>query len=296
MHASTARGILLSLVGTALFTPIFAAGKIADGAYPAVALMTMRYLGGFLTVSAVVAATRTPLSSLRSPKPWQHVLRAVLGAGGGVSAIHAATVIPIAYATAIGLTQGLLIIALAGLLLKERILPTHWAAGLVAAVGAYLVVMQSLRETGGAAASIEGVLFAAAGALFIALEVLMIKVLARRESALGVLLHVNGFGTLVVGALSLLLVDWPAIDLSGLLPFLLLGPIAIVAQFFNILAFRHADAATLGPVNYAWILFATLMGIVFFNEIPAPTAIAGAALIVIGGLIVARIPANESPR
>lgn len=294
MHASTTRGILLSLVGTALFTPIFAAGKIADGAYPAVALMGMRYLGGVLTVLTVVAATRTPLSSLRSPKPWQHLLRAALGTGGGVCAIHAATIIPIAYATAIGLTEGLLIVALAGLLLKERILPAHWIAGLVAAAGAYLVVLQSLREAGGTASSIEGVLFAAAGALLIAFEVLMIKVLARRERALGVILHVNGFGTLIVGVLSLLLVDWSALHLVGLMPFLVMGPIAIVAQFFNILAFRHADAATLGPVHYAWILFATLMGIVFFNEIPAPAAIAGAGLIVLGGLIVTRIPSTTT--
>ena len=78
--------------------------------------------------------------------------------------------------------------------------------------------------------------------------------------------------------------------MPGLLPFLLLGLIAIVAQFFNILAFRYADAATLGPVSYAWILFATVLGIVFFNEIPAPPAIASGALIVIGGLLVARIP------
>ena len=207
-------------------------------------------------------------------------------------AIHAATIIPIAYATAVRLTEGSADHRSSrGLLLKERVLPAHWVAGLAAAAGAYLLVMQSLREVGATAASIEGMIYAAAGALFIALEVLMIKVLARCENALGVLLHVNGFGTLVVGALSLLLVDWPSIDLSGLLPFLLLGPTAIIAQFFNILAFSQADAATLGPVSYAWILFATLMGIVFFDEIPAPAAFLGAALIVTGGLIAARTPA-----
>jgi len=289
MQENATRGILLSLVGTALFTPIFAAGKIADGTYPAVALMAMRYLGGFLAVGSIIAATRTPLPALRSPKPAQHLLRAGLGTAGGVCAIHAATVMPIAYATAIGLTEGLLIIALAGLLLRERIVMRHWAAGLVAAAGAYLVVAQSLRETAGTAAGAEGVVFAAAGALFIALETLMIKVLARRETALGVLLHVNGFGTLLVFALSLFFVDWSATAIGGLLPFLLLGPLAITAQFFNIAAFRHADAATLGSVSYSWIVFATILGMVLFGEVPAPPAVLGAALIVLGGLIASRL-------
>jgi drug/metabolite transporter (DMT)-like permease len=293
MHNNTTKGILLSLVGTALFTPIFAAGKIADGAYPAIALMSMRYLGGFLTVTAAIIVTRTPVATLRSPRPAQHLLRAMLGTGGGVCTIHAASVIPIAYATAIGLTEGLLIVALAGLLLRERIMASHWVAGSVAAIGAYLVVLQSLRETGSASANLEGVVFAAAGAVFIALEVLMIKVLARREKALGVLLHVNGFGTLVVFALSLFVVDWSSMLSIHLLPFILLGPLAITAQLFNILAFRHADAATLGPVSYSWILFATIMGVLFFNEVPAPTAIVGATLIVAAGLIASRIPANN---
>ncbi|MEP3276197.1 MAG: DMT family transporter [Stappiaceae bacterium] len=292
----TLKGVLLSVAGTALFTPIFAAGKIADGAFPAVALMTMRYLGGFLTVACIVLASQTPLSVLRSPNPAQHFLRAILGTGGGVCTIHAATIIPIAYATSIGLTEGLLIVALAGLLLKERITKLHWLAGIVAAAGAYLVIVQSLNDTGEGSANVEGVLYAFLGAIFISLEVLLIKVLARREHALGVLLHVNAFGTIIVLMLSIIMIDWHTLSFSMLGPFILLGPLAILAQFFNILAFRHADAATLGPVSYSWVLFATLMGILFFNEIPTLSAILGAGLIVTGGVIASRAqPTGNTP-
>ncbi len=290
MKSATTRGVLAALAGTALFTPIFAAGKIADGAYPALALMAMRYTGGLLTVLLILLMTKTTLSSLKSSKPHQHLVRAVLGTGGGVFTIHAASVIPIAYATAIGLIEGLLIIALAGMILKEHITGRHWFAGFVAAGGAYLVVHQSLNGSLDTMTSLEGVVSALLGAVFIALEALLIKTLARRESALGVLLHVNAFGTLITVGLCLILLDWIAWMAPAYFLFILLGPMAIAAQFFNIRAYRLADAATLAPINYSWLIFATLLGIAFFNEIPTLAATMGAGLILLGGIIAARTP------
>lgn len=296
MKSATTRGVLAALAGTALFTPIFAAGKMADGAYPALALMAMRYAGGFLTVVVILLFNKTPLSSLRSNKPHQHLVRAMLGTGGGVFTIHAASVIPIAYATAIGLIEGLLIIALAGLILKEHITRRHWIAGLVAAGGAYLVVHQSLSGSLDISTSLEGLLSALLGAVFIALEALLIKTLARRESALGVLLHVNAFGMIITTGLCLILLDWINWLTPAYFLFILMGPIAIAGQFFNIKAYRLADAATLAPVHYSWLVFASLLGLAFFNEVPTLVAALGASFILIGGVLAARTQTPIPPQ
>lgn len=291
------KAILFSLIGTALFTPVFASGKIADGAYPAIALMTLRYLSGFITVLAVILVSKVPLAELRSPKPLQHLMRAMLGAGGGITVIHAATVIPVAYATSIGLTEGVILVALAGIFLKETITLKHWLACVISMIGALIVVSQSLDLSHMSQASLTGVLSAFAGAIFIALETLFIKVLARREHALGVLLYVNGFGTLFLITMALLFLDIPDILDWDIVPYLVIGPLAIAAQFFNIKAYRLADASLLAPVNYSWIIFATLLGIFLFNEVPTLFALAGSALIVMGGLIITlSIPRNKPSR
>ena len=44
-----------------------------------------------------------------------------------------------------------------------------------------------------------------------------------------------------------------------------------------------------GPVDYAWLVFAALIGFLFFNEIPTTGVIAGAAIIAIGGIVLAII-------
>jgi drug/metabolite transporter (DMT)-like permease len=76
-----------------------------------------------------------------------------------------------------------------------------------------------------------------------------------------------------------------------LAPFLALGPIALLAQACNIAALRRADASTVGPVGYAWIIFAAAFGWLLFGETPAPLFWPGALLIVLGGVTLARSPA-----
>lgn len=187
----TVFGISLAVLGVALFTPIFAASRFTDLAVPAVAIIWVRYLGGVATVSAVIAITRTPVSSLRSKAPFQHVLRVVLGSTGGICAIHAASIMPVADAAAIGLSEGLLIVFLAGLILRERVAVGHWLAGGLSAFGAYLVIRATAVDAGSDDRALEGAVYAFLGAVLIAFETLLIKVLSRRETGLGVLANVN---------------------------------------------------------------------------------------------------------
>ena len=286
------KGILFSLAGTAMFTPVFAAGKISGGMYPAIALMTLRFVGGFITILCVTILSRTKFSDIKSPQLHLHFIRALLGTGSGISAIHAATIIPVAYATSISLTQGVILIALAGIFLKEKITKNHWVACLISMFGALIIVSQSLDFSNSSNANLVGVLAAFASAAFIAVEVLFIKVLARREHALGVLLYVNGLGMLIMICISLAFLDYKPLMKSEFFAFIVLGPLAILGQFFNIKAYRQADASVLAPVSYSWIIFATILGL-FFNEMPTFAAFLGALLIFTGGLFIA---AEQKPQ
>jgi len=289
MFSQTTKGILFKLLGVGLFAPIFIAGKLVDGAYPALAIVVMRYVGGFLTIGAFVLISRTPLSALKSPKPSRHFVRACLGIGGGAFIIHATSVMPVANATAIGLTEGVMIIALAGLLLKETITVRHWLAALIAMLGAGLVVSQSVDLTATRYAGWEGIIAAFIGALFMALEILLIKYLSSREDPLRMLLYVNGFGAIISITLSMVLFDWQILTNPALLVFLSLGPLAIIAQYFNIRAFMLVSASTLAPIIYSWIIFAALLGYFLFDEVPTLMTLAGSVLIVTGGIVVSKL-------
>src|SRR5690554_7156198 len=58
------------------------------------------------------------------------------------------------------------------------------------------------------------------------------------------------------------------LSLHDALP-IFLGPMAILGQYFNIRAYSLAKVSVLAPLSYASLLFAALIGWLFFSEIPS---------------------------
>jgi hypothetical protein len=58
-------------------------------------------------------------------------------------------------------------------------------------------------------------------------------------------------------------------------------------------AYRVARASTVTPFEYTGILWAPLWGFLFFNEVPRTTTVAGAAVIVVAGLIALRVAKSD---
>ncbi len=298
MDRDVVKAIAYSLVGTACFTPIFAAGKLMGAEVPILLIVFMRFLGGFVSIASLALITRTPLSGLKASNPSTHLMRAMLALSGVGVTIFAAANMRLADATAIGLLEGLIVIGLAALLLGERVRRAHWVAGFLCAIGAYIVLFGdsgfSLALT---AQEWMGATAALAGAVILGLEVLVLKVVARRDTAYSVILHVTGISSLLILVPAGYVFMTSSLTFADLAPLLWIGPLATIGQLFNIKAFRLADAAILGPVNYSWILFATLMGWMVFEEVPGPFTLLGALLILFGGAKLARIvpmPADPS--
>ncbi|MCV6600135.1 MAG: DMT family transporter [Cohaesibacter sp.] len=287
------KGVAFAVCGTALFTPIFAAAKFADGTIPVVVVIFIRYFSAFLLVLTIVLIKGISLSSLRSPKPSQHVMRAVFSMGSGGFSIYAATLMPLNEATAIGLTEGILVVALAALLLGERVTRFHWLAGLFCLAGAYLVLFSRLQN-GLSFTEISGIAYAFLGAFSLALECLVLKTLARRESAFALILHVTGLCSLILAGPALYFLVKQDLSLWLLAPFFALGPIASLAQYCNIRAYRLAELSLLGPVNYSWIIFSALLGYLAFGEVPTLWAILGGTMIVMGGIWLTRLPTQPA--
>lgn len=287
--------LLLALAGMSAFTPIFAAGKLADGLLPVAALVWLRFVGGAATIMSVAAVRRVPVFSRVSGLWRLHLLRAVFGVGGLGCSIFAASVLPLADATAIGLTKGIIAIGLAGIVLKEIVTGRHWLAAAFCGAGALLVVRAA--DTGAAHGdlALAGAGVAFLGAVFMACEALIMRYIAQREDTVTILAYVNVFAALLLTGPVLWLIAAKDISWSDLLTFAWMGPLAIVGQSLNIAAYRRAGAATLAPVFYGTVLLSAVFGYLVWGEVPAPVALAGALLILAGGAVLT-VPSLGAPR
>ena len=281
------RAVIWALLGTAVFSLVFASGKFAgEGASP-LQVVWLRYVGGVLALGGLVALSRRRISAHVSARPGSHLLRAVTGCFGGAAIIYASAKMPIVDATAISLLHVVFVIPLGMIVLAERIGRTHWLGILLSAVGAATIMLSRGAFQSFDLAYLWPASVALLGALLLAVETILIRTLSQRDRALTVLLHVNVYGMLLLAIPAF--ASWRSGDLLFNLQFLLLGPIAILAQYFNIRAYRMADVSILGPIDYTWLLFAALIGYAVFSEVPTFGILLGAAFVAAGGIVLASV-------
>ena len=291
LWTTNAQAISWVLLSTGIFALIFASGKFAAGSASVVQINFLRTIGGFICLSALVAFLGNGLSSYRSTRPVSHFLRAVLGSAGSVAMIYAQTDMPTVDATAMGLLYVVFVLILGMVVFHERIGRKQWTGILLCCVGA-----AGIMASRGAFQNFDtAYLVPAGGAVFgaavFAVEGLLIKHLATHDRPMVLLVHVNIFAILLLAAPAYLY--WKPLPLQDMLMYAALGPVGVFAQYCTIRGYGMADISIVGPVDYSWLIFAALIGW-YFGEIPTWGVAAGAALIAVGGIVLATVkPARE---
>lgn len=284
----TLAGIAWVLLGTFAFTLITASAKLVglDAEVSALQIIFLRFVGGTATALALAVGRGQLRSAFQTTRMDLHGWRAFVAAGGVGASLYAATHLPLVEAGAIGLTQGIFVLLLAAAVLGERVGPAHWRAMAVCLAGALMVVFgkQGLVMPKGEALPVA---MALAGALLVSVELILIKRLAGTEPPLTVMLYVNLLGGLLLAGPAFWL--WQGLRPGEIVLLLGLGPLAILAQYCNIQGFKRAEASLLSPVGYSRLIFAGLLGFVFFGELPGVATLAGAAVLVLGGLMLTRL-------
>lgn len=75
-----------------------------------------------------------------------------------------------------------------------------------------------------------------------------------------------------------------------------MGVLQVLGQWFSMTAFRIARAATVAPMQYTQLIWATVFGATIFAEWPPLSVWIGAACIVAGGLWLVYAEGRREPR
>lgn len=291
--ARNAEAIVWVVLGTAIFSIFYASGKFAGDLASPLQIVFLRYVGGFVTLACIVAFSGKSHTVYISNQPFSHFIRAIFGCFGGVGIVYASAKMPVVDATAITLLYVVFVIPLGVMFLGERIHKSQWAAIVLSGLGAAIVMISRGAFQALDAAYLWPALIALGSAMLLALEGILIRTLSQTDKAMTVLLYVNFFGIFLI--LPPAILTWGSTELATNLQFLLLGPIAITAQYFTIRGYRIADISVVGPIDYTWLVFAAIIGYVFFDEIPTVGVVLGALLITIGGVLLAALKPPTPP-
>lgn len=246
-------------------------------------LLAWRFAFGTLMSGAVFAILRRRMPEMKALR--FHALRGAIQIGAAWSFFYAILQLGLAEAVTLGFTAALMLPFIARLILGERIRPAILVSTLTGFAGVMLVISGDPATPSAGhdrALGIASVLFSAA---LYALSLTLLRLRTRREDAVTLAFMSNLFPMLI------LFPAWLATHPPGvpaLWPvFALLGLLGYVIWLLLSLAYARAPAQHLAPIEYTALIWAGLLGAVFFNETPPWQLYAGAAIIIAACLGVA---------
>ena len=277
--ASTAgKGIACMLIAVGLFAVMDAMVKWLGETYPTAQMVFFRAAFAFIPLAIVIGRGGGLHRALRVTNGWGHVIRCLVGMGSLGLFFYCFPRMPLADMIAITFAAPIFITALSVPLLGERVGPRRWLAILVG-FGGVLVILQP-----GGSGFDSVALLALLGTLFYALAAVSVRWLSRTESSTSIVFTFTLTCTLVSAVF--LPFNWVTPDLTDLVLLIGLGLIGGCAQIFMTDAFRYADVSLVVPFEYSAMLWAALLGFLFWGEIPGNNVWYGAAIVVASGLYI----------
>lgn len=264
------RASILMIVAFALFTAMSVFMRMIGDRIGVPQVILVRQILLFAMLAPLFLAAGPAV--LRPTGLWLHLMRGVFAVGAMACGLTAILLIPLADATAIGMSDVLITTALAALILRE---PVGWRRWTAAGVG-FLGVLVMIRPFG---AGFEAQsLIALAGAAFGAASLIALRLGSGHDST-AIVLFWQG---LVVAALSAPLAIaqwvWPTGQEAVIL--LTMGAIFTAGNWLLTVAIRLGRAASIAPLGYLRLLMMAAVGWVIYGEIPTwPTVIGGALVL-----------------
>ena len=278
-----------TFIGNLLLMALLSAAvrELVNRDYPLSEVLLFRYLfaSGFFWI---ILLSTTGLASLATQRPLDHTIRSISGIVSLGLLYFAITRIPIADATALAYAAPIFITVLSIFLLGEVIGLQRWLAVIAGFIGVLLIARPEADGWD------IGVIAAAGSALSGALVAIWLRKLSSSEKSVSIGIYYNNLGSLVCLAW-VLLSGWLTPRGVDLWLFLGFGLGCGMQQWLLTVSFRYAEASLLAPFEYLAMVFAAIVGFVFWGEMPVVTTWIGAAIIAASGLFIFMRRQKHSP-
>jgi S-adenosylmethionine uptake transporter len=276
---------LQAATGIALLSVMDAVIKSMAGHYPIFVVAFLRFCGGIVVVTCVLAIMRPGWPSRETLVA--NGLRSVVGVTTAICFFYALGQLPMAETLVLSFLSPMFIALFSMLMLKERADRRILLAIAIGFAGTLIVVFgQSSGEAASQGRSWSGVAAALASAITYALSLVLLRQRAQRDPFLHIVAIQNYGPALLSSPLAASVWQPP---MSGHLGwFLVMGALGVSGHILMATAYAKAEAPRLAPLEYTALIWATVLGYAVFSEIPTLATIVGGAFIVGAAVLTSR--------
>jgi drug/metabolite transporter (DMT)-like permease len=278
--------IALFVAAGLVFSALDSYVKVMLVTIPVVVAMWSR--GVVFLLLLAISGRHRPRRLLRSSSPRLQAARAVALFVAALTFFSSLALLPLGETVALAQVSPLIVVALAGPLLHERVATTAIMGTVIGFVGVAILVGLDPRGI-----SAWSLLPLASSASFAAFSLLSRAV--RHDAEEVTLFYAGTIGLLL--ATGMLVAFWPGdtVEPTQWLLAGLVGVLSLAGHRLLISAYRRGEASDLAPFGYLELAWAFLAGAVLFGEPIELTSVVGASAIVMGGLIAIRGVLDDAP-
>jgi drug/metabolite transporter (DMT)-like permease len=285
----TGKGIALKLVSAVLFAVMSALIRYLGARYPIGEVVFFRSAFAVVPVVLIYAWRRELAAAVRTENPLGQASRGALSIAGMFCNFGALARLPLIEANAISFSSPLIGVALAALVLKERVRIYRWSAVITGFLGVLVVLSphlsgDELTMAMASATSLAGIIYAVAGSVINAGTMIQTRHLTKSERTSSIVFYFS-----VICALAGLV----TLPFGWIMPnaaeFATLATIGFLGGMGHILlteSYRYASASVVAPFDYTSMVWALLLGYAMFGETPTAMIVLGSAIIAGAGLFV----------
>ena len=275
------------MTGFCLLAPLGdAVAKILADTISLIEILIFRF--GMQTVLLLPIVLQSRTSMAMTPRVLRlTIIRTILHIIGIGAMITSLRYLPLADAIAIAFVMPFIMLLLGRMVLNEEVGPRRLAACTVGFIGTLLVIQPSFANVGLPA------LFPLVVAVVFSLFILVTRQIAKDVDPLNLQAVSGAMATFILCVLLLVFANGEPIIFGIVKPsqteLLLLvvgGTIGTVAHLFMTWSLRFAPSATLAPMQYLEIPFATIIGWLIFRDLPNGLAAVGIAITCSAGLYI----------
>ncbi len=217
-----------------------------------------------------------------------YLLRAVFGLSGFYLFIWAAGLGSLVNANVLLNTTPVFIPVIGVLVLGKEISGKLWGAIAIGFIGLLLVVQPNAELLSNPA----NLLGLGAG-LSAAVEFLTVRHLSQTQSPLGQTLYYLLIGSILLAPVALW--QWHPLTLETLKIVAAAAGSFLSFQLLMVQAYRYAEPHQIGIFQYSSVIFAAIIGWLFFDEVPNLLSVMGMALISLGGALSVYLEQRPQP-
>ncbi|MCX7162275.1 MAG: DMT family transporter [Betaproteobacteria bacterium] len=273
-------GILLMLGAGLCFAALDATSKHLTQTFSVPMLVWARYTVHFVLMLIFLGPSmRARL--IATQRPVALTARALMLVGTTGFAMAGISIMPLAESTALLFVTPLIVVMLASGLLKESVSAGRWIAVAAGFAGALLIARP------GGALSTQGIILMSLAAGCYAIYQVQTRQMSLTESTVTMLFYTALVGTVAMSLATPLFWRGPMPDAWQGLGIASLGIYGGTGHLLMTRAFRHAPASALSPFIYVQLVWAILLGWLFYDHLPDLLSVAGIAVIAGSSLSIA---------